>query len=622
MSVYYFFKIFNNIKSSHESGILARIELESLFGKVDIISNVMDLLLTKPFSLFTKKGLRIQDALTMELPYGSVHGYYAKKDKIENISFLLKRLAYTREIYVVVEEETSSPEEIIKKICYDGTLGRNIKFFEIKGYTLFRIITNQFYLEKSQYISKLSRNEEEVDKNIETLSSHLYKNQMRIPASSTMAVGKRMIDYFAIREEPSLYLNHYMHPYKGKFHPKMVRSLINYVLPKDQGCVLDNFCGSGTTLVEAGYMGLDSLGVEINPLSALMCNVKTNSIRINHEKLKETIEKLLKELEEAFQEFSFSKKGQSTLTGFIETEKNNIDKKATLNKISAEAIEKIKQLKGPLQEELKKVEQIILTREKINEFQDGPIKDFLMLSLSGTISDVNRRTRKDFIEAFNERLYDLYLRIYLFNNLNNLLKIQVPSSITYVSDTREMKEIEDESVDAIVNSPPYSTALDYIRNDEPQLILLNLVDSFDELEKNMMGNPRVNFDRNELSKMIVSEDNLVFNSSTDGKKYVKLLMDNNRTDAGLRVFKFFMDMYFSLKEMFRVQKKGSKCAIVIGNNHFKVNDFYEEIANDVVLEQMGISLGYQKDRVVHRELQKSSAGNIRKESIIFLLKPE
>ncbi|MCG3254480.1 MAG: hypothetical protein H7646_00270 [Candidatus Heimdallarchaeota archaeon] len=74
--------------------------------------------------------------------------------------------------------------------------------------------------------------------------------------------------------------------------------------------------------------------------------------------------------------------------------------------------------------------------------------------------------------------------------------------------------------------------------------------------------------------------------------------------------------------MFRVQKKGSKCAIVIGNNHFKVNDFYEEIANDVVLEQMGISLGYQKDRVVHRELQKSSAGNIRKESIIFLLKPE
>ena len=621
MTVSYFFKLFNNIKSSHESEILASIEIESLFGEVDTINNIVDLLLKTPFSYFTKQGTRIQDILTMELPYGEIQGYFCKKNNFEDITSLAQRLAYTREIFVLVETKNLSSEEIRKKIYPRSIPNKNISYFEAEEYVLFRIITDQFYLEKSQYISKLSRNEEEVDRNTETLSSHLVKNLTRIPASSTMAVGKRLVDYFSIREEPSLYLNHYMHPYKGKFHPKMVRSLINYVLPSNQGVVLDNFCGSGTTLVEASFMGLDSLGVEINPLSSLMCNVKTSSIKINPEELKTTIANLLEDLKKEFQEYTFSKKGQATLTGFVGKEENKEEKREATNKIAIEASEKIKQLKGPLQQDLQKIEQIILTREKINKFQDDPIKDFLILSLSGTISDVDRRTKKEFLEVFEERLHDLYLRIYLFNKLNELLKIKIPSSHTYVSDTRDMKEIANESVDAIVNSPPYSTALDYIRNDEPQLILLNLVESFEELEKNMMGNPRVNFDRSELNRMINSDDNLVFRSSKDGKKYVKLLMDNNRADAGLRVFKFFLDMYFSLKEMFRVQKKGSKCAIVIGNNHFKINDYYKEIANDVVLEQMGLSIGYKKDRVIQRELEKSSSGNIRKESIIFLQKP-
>ena len=61
-----------------------------------------------------------------------------------------------------------------------------------------------YYLEKSEYISKLSRNEKEVDRNVEILFSHLIKNNYRIPASSTLTIGKRLEDYFAIREEPSV----------------------------------------------------------------------------------------------------------------------------------------------------------------------------------------------------------------------------------------------------------------------------------------------------------------------------------------------------------------------------------------------------------------------------------
>ncbi len=620
MKIEFFFKLFNNIKSEHESKHLAFLELKALFGEINPISNVLDILRKKSFDNFTDEENRIQDSLMQELPYGDLHGYYGTKDELIDITSLVKRLAYTKEIYIVLLSEENS-STILTKLYPNGIEDKNVQIYKNDKLVLFRIITHQYYLEKSQYISKLSRNEEEINKNIDTLLKHLFVNQYRIPASSTMAVGKRLIDYFAIREEPSLYLNHYMHPYKGKFHPKMVRALINYVYPNQTGLILDNFCGSGTTLVEAGYMNIDSVGVEINPLSALMCNVKTNSVKIEPSILKEEIEKLLEELKIQFENFNFAKKGQSKLLGYISTNGQDKLKPIPSNKIALEAKEKSKLLRGPLKDDISKVEEIIITRDIINDSEDELIKEFLQLSLSGTISDINRRTRKSFLEAFEVRLKDLYHRIYLFNKLNETLDFGKPKSETFISDTREMNEIKEETIDAIINSPPYSTALDYIRNDEPQLILLNLVKSFEELEKNMMGNPRVNFDRNEMNKMMQSDNNLVFSSSNEGKRFVKILMDNNREDAGLRAFKFYLDMYFSLKEMFRVQKSGTKCAIVIGNNHFKVNDHYQEIANDVVLEEIGISIGYKKDLVILRELEKSSTGNIRKESIIILQKP-
>ncbi len=622
MIVYYFFKIFNNIKSNHESEILAKLELEGLLGNVEEIRNVTDICMTSPFSLFNDETVRIQDILTNELPYGRIHGYFTTRDTLEDITAMISRLSYTKEIFIILQLSNQTVNELLSIIIPLTTQDKNLRYYIQKKHVLFHIITNQYYLEKSQYISKLSRDENEVDNNFETLSKHLFINQYRIPASSTMAVGKRLVDYFAIREEPSLYLNHYMHPYKGKFHPKMVRALINYVYPKNKGIILDNFSGSGTTLVESGFMGLESFGVEINPLSALMCNVKTNSLKIRANVLKQEFETLLEELKKEYQNFKFLSTGQSTLMGFMPSEGEDKKEKIKLDNISVEALEKSKLLKGPLKVDIKKIEEILIARNIIEKLDNKLIKEFFLLSLSGTISDMNRRTRKSFLEAFEERTRDLYLRIYLFEKLNDLLKIEIPNSFTFISDTRDMKELKDDSVDAIVNSPPYSTALDYIRNDEPQLILLNLVKSFEDLERNMMGNPRVNFDRNELTKMIETDNNLVFNSSPEGKRFVKLLIDNNRADAGLRVFKFFMDMYFSLKEMFRVQKKGSKCAIVIGNNHFKIDDHFQEIANDLVLEELGVSLGYEKDRIIYRELQKSSSGNIRKESIIILKKPD
>jgi len=612
MKVHFYFKIFNNIKSEHEAEDFARLELISLFGDVEPIHNFFDMLLNTPIKIFTQEPIRIQDIITHELPYGKIQGYYGLKENLINVMNLVKRLAYTREIFLVIESK-EKPENLLKQIFPDGVIGKNTQFFVKEGFILFRFITNQYFLEKSEYISKLSRNESEVDRNVEILFSHLIKNNYRIPASSTLTVGKRLEDYFAIREEPSLYLNHYMHPYKGKFHPKMVRALLNYIYPENDGVVLDNFAGCGTLLVEAGYLGLKSLGVEINPLSVLMSNVKCHSIKIPLEKLKKAIQEYLSMVEGEIKHFRNINSGQTLLV------KNKVNVEE-VKKESKQLLKELKKINGFENREMV-INKIIIARKLIKFFQDKSIREFLLISLSGAISDIMRRTKNELEKVLRERMNDLYLRIYLFHKLNEVLKIDIKDAKTYCGDARNMYMIEDESIDGIVNSPPYSTALDYIKNDYPQLILLKLVEDMEKLEKDMMGNPRVNYDRKELLKLVENQQKDPLKMSLVARKYVDMLLNNGRQLAGLRVYKFFIDMLITLKEMYRVLKRGAKCVIIIGNNHFMVHNKYVEIPNDEVILDLAKHVGFKEDVIIKRELQKTSVGNIRTESVIILEKP-
>lgn len=80
-------------------------------------------------------------------------------------------------------------------------------------------------------------------------------------------------------------------------------------------------------------------------------------------------------------------------------------------------------------------------------------------------------------------------------------------------------------------------------------------------------------------------------------------------------------MYTTLREMYRVLAKGGKAAIVIGPNHFKVGTKFYSIPNDEVVKELASSIGLHTYRnAIHRELQKTSSGNIRREIILFLQK--
>lgn len=66
-----------------------------------------------------------------------------------------------------------------------------------------------------------------------------------------------------------------IHPYPAKFIGDIPRTFIETLPIPPDTAVLDPFCGSGTTLMEAQRAGLHSIGIDLNPIACLITRVKT-----------------------------------------------------------------------------------------------------------------------------------------------------------------------------------------------------------------------------------------------------------------------------------------------------------------------------------------------------------
>lgn len=77
------------------------------------------------------------------------------------------------------------------------------------------------------------------------------------------------------------YATHGYFRYFGKLPPVVTRFVVERGMENaPAGRVIDLMCGSGTTLVECMLMGLDSVGVDVNPLSVLISRVKTTILPV------------------------------------------------------------------------------------------------------------------------------------------------------------------------------------------------------------------------------------------------------------------------------------------------------------------------------------------------------
>ena len=185
------------------------------------------------------------------------------------------------------------------------------------------------------------------------------------------------------------------------------------------------------------------------------------------------------------------------------------------------------------------------------------------------------------------------------------------------TDARTLRNIDNQSIDSIITSPPYANAQEYFRSIKMELYWLNLLDG-DRLKQ--------------LNKDIVGTESLPISECRDTPKFGidKLdlalekvhLVDQKRAHIVLR---YFQDMQASIQQCYRVLKPGAYFGLLVGDNvirKIKINThlFLQEIA-----EATGFSteiIGY--DRIVARRLtpkRNVSAGLIEVEWMLIFRKP-
>ena len=239
-------------------------------------------------------------------------------------------------------------------------------------------------------------------------------------------------DYFYIIQKNrtrsvNQYLTHWIYPYKGKFHPQMIRALLNIIGLEQGDTVLDPFIGSGTTAVEAQLLGINCVGIDISPLCVLQSKVKVEAINV--------LQEIMQWKEEIISGVTNFSSGNKSLDKTIES----------------------------------------IPNEKV--------KDFYKMAKLIAISDEIRRGR-DFSKAFLKNLGLMISSVEDYVDVKKELNLSLGKMDIKAGDSRELP-LDSESIDGIITSPPYSIALDYIANDAHALKALGY--NLSEIKEEFIG---------------------------------------------------------------------------------------------------------------------------------------
>lgn len=241
--------------------------------------------------------------------------------------------------------------------------------------------------------------------------------------------------------------------------------------------------GSGTTALESHLFGLDFVGFDISPVCTTVSEVKVTAGEIA-------------------EELPLYKKEA------IKSMKLDYERRLGNSKNNAKLVEEPE--KSAYQEFLKTID-------------DKRVRNFYLLAQLIFASDIGRRGRD--ISAFEKNVNTMIRSALDLAEVEKEISKDRPLGKVRIDsgDARNLKSVKNDSIDAVITSPPYSIALNYMENDRYALEELGV--NIEELSEKCIG--------------------------VKGK-------------GSQKVTQYEKDMQDAYYQMHRVLKKGGHCVVVIG----------------------------------------------------------
>ena len=294
--------------------------------------------------------------------------------------------------------------------------------------------------------------------------------------------SSRLKSFFEKNIFRTAYATHGLFPYRGKFHPQMIKGLMNVMGLKPGDTVLDPMTGSGTVLIEASLMGIKSIGIDVSPFCRFMTQTKLDAITMSLARAKGA----LTSYEAVFA--YFQKRVGQPKPGSKPCRTKTTENAMSVMEETAEYL--IKQDHRALTEK---------DRDTLNTYH------FLLLAYLDSAGYAERSARKAPLAQFRAILERYLFVAEKIQNVLAGLETELAPARVLEGDARSLS-LDDNSTDGIIFSPPYSFAVDYLANDSFHLNFMGI--DIDALRGNMIGlrgrqlSERYQFYREDMGKVL------------------------------------------------------------------------------------------------------------------------
>ncbi len=294
--------------------------------------------------------------------------------------------------------------------------------------------------------------------------------------------------YFQSGNFSTGYCTHGLFPYRGKFHPQLIKAIMNIIGIEPGDTIIDPMCGSGTANIEAAINGINSLALDLSPFCRFMTKVKYESLTIDNQLLAQAYDK------------------KEKLFAFF-------------------------------------LENRLKLKQKFLEIGDSEKLKVYELSLLAFFDSMGYSIRVK--TSSHEQLFYKVLKRYI-ETLKDYLENKKPF-VNHLGKLRILEgsalkiPLENETVDAVITSPPYSFAIDYLENDKIQLEFLDY--NIEEIRTEMIG-LRGKSKKDKLENYFI-DMNLVCREVSrilkPNKYFVMIIGSNTNQTGGIRLEQNIID---------------------------------------------------------------------------------
>ena len=255
---------------------------------------------------------------------------------------------------------------------------------------------------------------------------------------SVLNLKKYKDESWDFREADTKEYTHCFHTYPAMMIPQIARKLIKEY-GREGGWLLDPYCGTGTSLVEASLFGMHSIGCDINPLVRLIAAAKSRPVCLS------ALDETLRELNESLFEIGYRE-----------------------SKLPDAQVPNILNLTYWFSDEV--IRTLAYLRARISHVRDKAIQNFILVAFSETVREVSYTRNGEFklyrmptnkLKDFNPDVFGIFTkklrrnRQGLASYLEKRKNVKVSVSMVNTVQGELPTPHPPEGYDIVMTSPPY-----------------------------------------------------------------------------------------------------------------------------------------------------------------------